>query len=79
MGLNPMQLLGLKSDFDKFKNNHPRFFQFVSAVSQAGLNEGTILECKVVTPEGREMQTNIKITGDDLALLQKLKEMSQNA
>lgn len=79
MGLNPMQLLGLKKDFDKFKSNHPRFFQFVTAVAQAGLKEGTILECKVVTPEGREMQTNIKITVDDLELLQKLKEMSQNA
>ena len=79
MALNPMQLIGLKNDFDKFKNNHPKFLQFVSAMAQAGLQEGTILECKVLTPEGREMQANIKITQDDLDLLQKIKDMSQNA
>ena len=78
MALNPMQLLGLKNDFDKFKNNHPKFMQFIKAAAQAGIQEGTILECKVVTPEGREMQANIKVTQDDLALLDKLKEMSQN-
>ncbi|MBQ7918823.1 MAG: hypothetical protein IJ324_02635 [Lachnospiraceae bacterium] len=74
-----MQLIGLKNDFDKFKNNHPKFIQFVTALAQAGIHEGTILECKVLTPEGREMQANIKITQDDLDLLQKIKEMSQNA
>ncbi len=76
MALNPMQLIGLKNDFDKFKNNHPKFLQFVSAMAQSGLQEGTILECKVLTPEGREMQANIKITQDDLELLQKIKEMA---
>lgn len=75
MGLNPMQLLGLKNDLEKFKNNHPRFIQFIQAIAQDGLNEGTILECKVITPEGREMQTNIKVTQEDLELFQKLKSM----
>ncbi|MBQ9136879.1 MAG: hypothetical protein IJX66_12395 [Lachnospiraceae bacterium] len=70
-----MQLLGLKNDLEKFKNNHPRFIQFIQAIAQDGLNEGTILECKVITPEGREMQTNIKVTQEDLELFQKLKSM----
>ncbi len=75
MALNPMQLLGLKNDLEKFKNNHPRFIQFIQAIAQDGLKEGTILECKVITPEGREMQTNIKVTQEDLELFQKLKSM----
>lgn len=79
MALNPMQLIGLKKDFDKFRNNHPKFMQFIKAMAQSGLQEGTVLECKVLTPEGREMQANIRITQDDLDLLEKIKEMSHNA
>ena len=73
--MNPMQLLGMKKDVEKFKDNHPRFIQFVQAMAQDGLREGTIVECKVITPEGREVQTNLKITADDLELIQKLKGM----
>lgn len=76
MGLNPMQLMGLKKDLDNFKNNHPKFVQFVQAIAQSGVQEGTVLECKVISPEGQEIQANIKITREDLELIQKLKNMS---
>ncbi len=76
MALNPMQLMGLKNDLEKFKDNHPKFVQFIQAMAQSGIQEGTILECKVISPEGQEIQANIKITQDDLALFQKLKEMA---
>lgn len=75
MALNPMQLFGLKNDLEKFKNNHPRFIQFIQTAAQEGMREGTVLECKVVTPEGREMQTNIRVTQADLELFEKLKAM----
>ena len=77
--MNPMALLTLKSSFEKFQNNHPRFIQFAQAIMQMGIKEGTILECKVVTPDGKELQTNLKITQDDLEMFEKLKEMSKNA
>ncbi len=73
MAINPMQLMGMRSDFEKFRNNHPKFIQFVQAMAQGGLQEGTILECKVINPDGREMQANIKISQDDLELIQKIK------
>lgn len=76
--MNPMALLKLKSSFDKFQNNHPKFVQFAQVMMQTGIQEGTVLECKVITPEGKEIQANLKITPDDLELLQKLKELSQN-
>ena len=52
--------------------------QFIKAMADSGIQEGTILECKVITPEGKELQTNIKITQDDLELIEKLKELSKN-
>lgn len=77
MNINPMALLGLKNDFDKFKDNHPKFLQFVKAFTKAGIQEGTIMECKVITADGQELQANIKITADDLELLEKLKYLRQ--
>lgn len=77
MNINPMALLGLKNDFDKFKDNHPKFLQFVKAFTRAGIQEGTIMECKVITADGQELQANIKITADDLELLEKLKYLRQ--
>lgn len=72
-----MALLGLKNDFDKFKKNHPKFIKFIKAFTQAGLQEGTIMECKVITPDGQELQANIKVTADDLELLEKVKNLSR--
>lgn len=77
MNINPMALLGLKNDFDKFKDNHPKFLQFVKAFTKASIQEGTIMECKVITADGQELQANIKITADDLELLEKLKYLRQ--
>ena len=78
MSVNPMAVLALKSSFDKFKNNHPKFVQFIKALMQTGLQEETVLDCKVVTPDGKEIQANLKITADDLELLRQLKEMQDN-
>lgn len=75
--MNPMALLSMKPALDKFQNNHPKFIQFIKAMAQNGLQEGTVLECKVITPEGKEIQSNLKITQDDLELIEKLKELSQ--
>lgn len=77
MNISPMALLELKNDFDKFKNNHPKFLQFVKAFSKAGIQEGAIMECKVITADGQELQANIKITADDLELLEKIKNLRQ--
>ena len=70
-----MAILSMKSSLEKFQENHPRFMQFLATMTQNGLEEGTILECKVITPEGKEIQANIKINQDDLELIEKIKEI----
>lgn len=77
MNINPVTLLGLKNDYDRFKNNHPKFMQFAKAFTKAGIQEGTVMECKVITTDGKELQTNIKITADDLELFEKLKNLRE--
>ena len=76
MNPNPMMLLQMKQAWDTFVKNHPKFPMFCKAVYTAGLQEGTILECKVITPEGKEMTSNIRICKEDLELLKQLREMS---
>ncbi len=71
--MNPMDILTLKNDFAKFGANHPKFIQFCQVVAQSGIEEGTIFECTVRKPDGQAMQANIKITQDDLDLIEKLK------
>lgn len=73
--MNPLAMLSLKSAMEKFQGNHPKFMQFITAMAQYGLEEGTVLECKVTTPEGKEIQANIKINEDDLELIEKIKEL----
>lgn len=73
--MNPLAMLSLKSAIDKFQGNHPKFMQFITTMAQYGLEEGTVLECKVITPEGKEIQANIKICEEDLELIEKIKEL----
>ena len=70
--MNPLKLLQLKSAWERFKSNHPRFPLFLSAVSKRGIKEGTVLEFKITTPEGEELVSNLKIKQDDLALFQEV-------
>jgi len=75
--MNPLALMQLKSSLEKFQQNHPKFIQFAQTIVQIGLKEGTVLECKVITTDGREIHTNLKITNDDLELLEKIKEATK--
>lgn len=73
--MNPMNLLQLKPLLESFKDHHPKFLNFVSAVAGVGLKEDTILEMTVTTPEGKEYNSNLKLTGDDVELLKQLRQM----
>ena len=72
---NPMKLMQLKSAWDRFSANHPKFMPFLKAVGQNGAREGCIYEITVTTPEGQSMTTNLKLKAEDIELLQSLKSM----
>lgn len=75
--MNPMKLLKIQGAWNTFKSNHPKFPLFVSALSKEGLGENTVIDIKVTTPEGKEFQSNIKLTASDLELLSSLKDLAQ--
>ena len=66
---NPMEIMKLMGMWNTFKSNHPKFPKFMAAAAQPGvITEDTI-------PDGRTMETNLKITASDLEMIQQLKNI----
>ena len=61
--------------WDTFTKNHPKFVPFMQAVGQDAIADGTIIEVKVTSPEGKAYNTNMKITQSDLDLFAQFKGM----
>ena len=71
--MNPMDMMRLGSLWKGFQSRHPKFPKFLKAASRPGvLEEGTVIEIKIVSPNGDGMTTNIRVTREDLELLKSL-------
>ena len=68
-------LLKFKGAWDTFTQNHPKFVPFMQAVGREAIEDGTNIEVKVTSPEGKEYNTNMKITQSDLDLFAQFKGM----
>jgi hypothetical protein len=75
--INPAKIFKLKGLWSQFNQNHPKFSQFLNTVYQNGLKEGTVFEITVTTPEGKTINSNMKLTTSDIELLRTLSEMSK--
>lgn len=73
--MNPMKLLQLKSAWERFKSNHPKFPHFLTAAYQQSIREGTVIEFNVTTPEGEKLSSNIRLKADDIELFRELQEL----
>lgn len=72
--MNPKQLFQMKAAWDQVNKNHPKLLPFIKAVQAAGLEEGTVIEVKVTTPEDKTMTANIKLKQSDIDLLKQARE-----
>ena len=71
--MNPMDMMRLGSLWKEFQMRHPKVPKFLKAASRPGvLEEGTVIEIKIVPPNGDGMTTNIRVTREDLELLKSL-------
>ncbi len=75
--MNPMKLFQLKSQWEKFNQNHPKFTPFVKAVAANGLQVGTVIEVSITTPEGKNFATNIKVCESDLEMIEAIKGLNE--
>ena len=74
--LNPLQLLQIKKAWDQFTGRHPKFPAFIKALSKGAITEGSVLEITVTTADGRDLNSNLKITAEDMALVEELKNLA---
>lgn len=57
-----------------FAENHPKFILFLKA-AQSCMVEGSVLEVRVTAPDGRVLESNLKLTASDMQLVQELKNL----
>lgn len=70
-------LLKLGGLWGKFSKSHPKFPQFVKAVQKNGIKPDTVIDVKISYPDGTNLDTNLKITESDMAILEELKKMKK--
>ena len=73
---NPAAIFQMMNLWNKFKQNHPKFPKFMTAVYQNGIKEGSIIEINVTTADGQSLNSNLKITASDMELIEQLKELT---
>jgi hypothetical protein len=72
--MNIGNVMKLKSMMTKFQKNHPKIPMFLQAAGQS-IAEGTVIEVSITTTDGRNLCTNMKVTAEDLELLEELKQI----
>lgn len=68
MAINPVKIMQLRAGWEKFQSNHPRLVPFMKAAGSK-VEEGAVIEMALVTPDGKRMETNLKVKPDDMELL----------
>lgn len=73
--MNPQALMQLMSAWNTFKGNHPKFPAFLAAIKNQGIKENTIIEISITDPDGKKIETNLKVTKSDLEMFDTLRNM----
>ena len=68
-------LMKLRPMLDAFKGNHPKMAETVANVRGKGFCEGQEIAIAVRYPDGTEYKAGIRVTQEDLQLLNGLKGM----
>ena len=77
MGFNPIKMMQARSAMAQFEKRHPKVRGFLESVSADALQEGTVVEVSVTTPQGKNYITNIKVTREDIELFQDARRISR--
>lgn len=72
--MNPMQLMKLKGNFGDFKKRHQMLTKFVHKVG-GNMENGTVIEIAVTSPEGETVKTNMKVTPEDVSFFETIRKL----
>ena len=71
--MNPITMMQAAGRIKIFQEQHPKAIAFIKSLSEDDLREGTVIELKITTPEGKEAVANIRLTKDDVETFRILK------
>ena len=69
-------LMKLRKAWGTFSGNHPKFAQFLGMLGREHITEGTVIGITVTYPDGRTLDTNMKVTQSDLELFNSIKTLA---
>ena len=72
--MNLATLMQFKSEWEGFKQRHPKFPLFIRAARQKAMQEGAVIEIKVTAPDGTTVSSNLKIKAEDSELFCRMQE-----
>ncbi|MBP3824506.1 MAG: hypothetical protein ILA11_02050 [Butyrivibrio sp.] len=64
----------LQQRIQTFQQDHPKFVPFLMAIKDNALQEGTVLGVTVTTPDGRKIESNIKLTAGDIETIKMMSD-----
>ena len=73
--VNQMEAMKMKGMLDEFRTNHPKVLKFFQNES-TNIEVGTIIEMTLTTRSGETVCTNIKVTPEDMELIEQFKKMA---
>ena len=76
--MNPMSVVKLRPQLEKFRNDHPGIPQFLHTASN-GMDAGGTIGLKVTNSAGQKIEANIKLSEDDIKLFNTLRELLAEA
>ena len=76
--INPSVVFKLKGLQQRFVADHPKFPSFLQAIKNKGVPEGTVVTLKLEYPNGEVLESNIKVTANDVNSFNELSRLSQN-
>ncbi len=74
--INPTMIFQMKSMWERFERNHPKFPRFLQVVGRDYIGEGTVLEITATRADGESVTSNIRLSAEDMELIEALKKMS---
>ena len=69
------ELLRVEVEKEPFRANHPKFPAFLDTIQKNAMQDGTIVEITVTTPDGRRYESNLKLKQEDLDLLEMFRHL----
>ena len=70
-------MMKMRSAWSNFSSNHPKFSAFLMDVGRSGAPEGTIIEIHMEYPDGRTLNSNMRVSASDIELIESLNSLAK--